>query len=98
MNRLKKLAGIITEDQGQGMMNKVNKISDPQVKKMFSDIAVSISEIVGFVMDMEETVDAVGLKKPSELSNFHQDATYAHGAIDDLVKQLEEYVTTLQRR
>ena len=98
MNRLKKLAGIIKEDQEQGLMNKVNKISDPQVKKMLADIAVTISDLKGFVMDMEETVDGAGLKKPSELSNFRHDATYAHGAIDDLVRRLEAYVTTVHGR
>jgi hypothetical protein len=97
MNRLKKLAGIIKEDQDRGLMNKVNRISDPQVKKMFSDIAVNISDLKGFIMDMEETTNflykVAGLKKPSELPNFRREVAFADEAIDDIVRKLEDYIT-----
>ena len=89
MDRLKKLAGIINEDQDQGLMNRINKVENQTVKKMLSDIAVTITDIKGFVMDMEETV-----RNEYKFQNkeFIQDATHAHGAIDDLVRRLEAYV------
>ena len=93
MIKLKKLAGLLKEDETTGLMSKVNKVTDPQTKNMLSDIAVTISDIKGFVMDMEEIVYAAGLKKPSDLPNFRQEATYADSAIDDLVRKLEAYIT-----
>lgn len=90
MNRLKKLAGIINEDQEQGLMNKVNKISDPQTKNMLSDVAVTITDIKGYVMDLEEFYSNEYKYQHPE---FIQGAKNAHDAIDALVKKLEAYIT-----
>lgn len=54
MIRLKKLAGLLNENETTGLMNKVNKVADPQTKNMLSAVAVAITDIKGYVMDLEE--------------------------------------------
>jgi hypothetical protein len=48
---------------------------------------------------MDETVEmAGGLKRNQETQEFERDSENAHGALERLVKLLEEYVTTVHGR
>lgn len=89
MNRLKKLAGIINEDTDTGLMNKINKVTDPQTKNMLSAVAVAVTDVKGSVMDIDEIYEWEGDAHPE----IKRQIENAHKAIDVLVKKLEAYIT-----
>jgi hypothetical protein len=102
MDRLKKLAGIINENETGGLMNKVNKVTDPQTKNMLSNVAVLISDIEGYLNDMEETFARINSPNyiakhksitPADIRDFDQDSEYAYDAVRELARTLEAYIT-----
>ena len=93
MIRLKKLAGIIKEDTNQtNLMNRINKVQNQTSKKMLSDIAIAITDIKGYVMDIEDSIE-----KEYKTKQFFMEIESAHKSIDILVKKLEDYVKNIQK-
>ena len=93
MIRLKKLAGIIKEDTNQtNLMNRINKVQNQTSKKMLSDIAIAITDIKGYVMDIEDSIE-----KEYKTKQFFMGTESAHKSIDILVKKLEDYVKNIQK-
>jgi hypothetical protein len=94
MIRLKKLAGIINEDTNTNLMNKINKVTDPQTKKMLSDIAVIITDIKGNIMGIEEIYD---WEHNNQMPSIVKEIKIANKTIDLLVKKLEAYITRVHK-
>jgi hypothetical protein len=94
MIRLKKLAGIIKEDTNTNLMNKINKVTDPQTKKMLSDIAVIITDIKGNIMGIEEIYD---WEHNNQMPSIVKEIKIANKTIDLLVKKLEAYITRVHK-
>ena len=94
MDRLKELAGIINEDTNTNLMNKINKVTDPQTKKMLSDIAVIISDIKGNIMGIEEFYD---WEHNNQNRSIVKEIEIANKTIDALVKKLEAYITRVHK-
>ena len=94
MDRLKELAGIINEDTNTNLMNKINKVTDPQTKKMLSDIAVIITDIKGNIMGIEEIYD---WEHNNQMPSIVKEIKIANKTIDLLVKKLEAYITRVHK-
>ena len=94
MIRLKKLAGIIKEDTNTNLMNKINKVTDPQTKKMLSEIAVIITDIKGNIMGIEEIYD---WEHNNQMPSIVKEIKIANKTIDLLVKKLEAYITRVHK-
>ena len=104
MIRLKKLAGLLKEDAPSGLMNTINKVTDTEVKKMLSDFAIKLSDIEGYIMDMEETFErAKSLSSkgkpmtPADIRDFYQDSEYAHEAVKELAFSIEAYIESIHK-
>jgi len=94
MDRLKKLAGIINEDTNTNLMNKINKVTDPQTKKMLSEIAVIITDIKGNIMGIEEIYD---WEHNNQMPSIVKEIKIANKTIDLIVKKLEAYITRVHK-
>jgi chemotaxis receptor (MCP) glutamine deamidase CheD len=94
MGNLKKLAGIINEDTNTNLMNKINKVTDPQTKKMLSDIAVIITDIKGNVTGIEQFYD---WEHNNQNRSIVKEIKIANKTIDLLVKKLEAYIARVHK-